>query len=155
MPRPTKHSVHRSLAALSIGVVKAQQRRENELGPIRLAERDVMIQVKIAGQAFAVMSDWATIDLDFPYVFTNDRNVRDAQTDRPHFTYGAENVTGPPVMIAATVTRWKETPEGEVTGAVVRVATQSSVDDGSHFTAKAHLTFTGYTSPADTPDEEP
>lgn len=158
MPKPTQTSLRRSLTAVTLGVQQAVERRDRENEPIRLADRDQIFQVDVTGTVESDLSEWTEIPLDFTYAFMGDENVRDNPYSRPQFTFGWEMLTAEPVILAACVTRWDETPEGEVVGALVKCAAHSPArsDAGKPFRAVLHLTFTGYCGPiAVDEDEEP
>jgi hypothetical protein len=156
MAKPSRQSLQRALGAMTIGVARKQQARETELSTQRLDQRDQQFQVELAGVIDLNVSAWAEIQCDFAYVFTFDEHVNDTPYDKPQFSFGYEMVTEEPVMIAACLTEWQTTPEGDITGALVKAACVSPISDneGDSFRARLHLTFSGYCGPIDGPDDD-
>jgi hypothetical protein len=156
MAKPNKHSLQRALGAMTIGVARKQQARETELSTQRLDQRDQQFQVEVVGTVESDLSVWTEIVCDFAYVFTFDENVNDTPYDKPQFSFGYEMLTAEPVIIAACVTEWDTTPEGDVTAATVKVGayTPNPDTEGDSFRARLHLTFSGYCGPIDGPDDD-
>lgn len=158
MPRPTQHSLQRSLTSMTLGVVQRVEKRDREQKPFMLEDRDQVFQVEVTGEVAPTLSEWNEIDCPFGYVFIGDEDNRDNPYRHPQFTFGWEMLTAEPVIIAACVTQWEEEQEGETTGATVKCAVYSPSPQaaGKQFRAIVHLTFSGYCGPiAVDEDEDP
>lgn len=153
-------SLHRSLAALSFGTVRAMEERKKGLGRTALRERDQHFQIPIAGRAprTGVGTDWSLLDIAFRVEFVNATGQRDSPYTVPQVAFGAVIDTENPVVVNACVLRWKyaenDVEAGSIIGCRIGVAALSASIVATVFKGTLHATFTGFGAPNDAEQEE-
>lgn len=148
MARPAG-ALHRSLAALTIGVVQGQKARDEALAPTRLGEIVAHQKLDISGH---IGGDPVTqvVPVSWPYDFVYAPAQRDNPFDAPHFNYGVEFDHQPSSVphIMCAVVGWTVDDNGFTTGAKVAVtAWVPGANKKRQLNAIAHLTFWGYGAP--------
>lgn len=137
----------RSLSALTVGTVQAQQAREAELAYTKLGEMEQQLQVPINGDVKSSITI-AQANVHWPYPFVYAPGQRDSGLKNPQFAFGVEIVSGFGVIILPTVTGWARSAEGFFTGATVGIqAWFPNARKRLKFSAVLHATFTGYGAP--------
>lgn len=145
--RPIEHAIERSLAALTIGVLKNTAAHEERRRQLSLAEWELQFQERISGMAGnQVASSILGLDFETPFYFSP--GSRDSELDTPQYSVGTNVESGTGVMISANVTSWKRDEETDaVTGASVEIsAVAPGTDEDVPYTAVVHLSFQGYSS---------
>lgn len=147
------NAIHRSLSTMAIEIHRSVERKRAANAAEALAEVDQQFQVDIAGKAAGLT--WITVELDFDETFYDAPAQRDSNLEEPMFTHGASLTSGPPVIVIAHVSKWKLDPQGNFTGAFVRVGVWNPTDAASapRFTGRVHLNFQGFSAPSN-PDED-
>lgn len=158
MPRP-HGALQRSLSAMTIGVVKAQQSRDVALAPTQLSELVQHNQLRISGKVGEKpLTRVATVTWPYPFVYAPAQ--RDSNFTNPHFNYGVEYGEAIPTsatpiptdhpLIHVAVVNWLSDDNAFSTGADVAItAWIPSAKKKRQFSALAHLTFWGYGAPAE------
>lgn len=155
--RPTRRvqgSLQRSLAALTIGTVKAREERDAMLEPISGSNMIQYRQIPVAGKV-SEKPVHAEVNVDWPYPIVAAPAQTDSDQERPHFALGVELLSTEPVMIFATVIGWIDADDGWTEGARLRITAWIPRARKKHdFSAILHLTFSGYGIPTeDDPSE--
>lgn len=142
-------SLERSLAALTIGTVKAREERAAMLDPISGGNMLQFRQVPIAGHVGKDASvAEVTVDWAYPFVAANAQT--DSDSERPHFSYGIELLSTGPVMIVPQLVGWHDADDGTTDAATIRVTAWVPGAKKKHdFNAILHLTFSGYAVPGE------
>lgn len=144
----------RSLNALTVGVVKAREAREEQLAPLRLGNIIQALQVPLSGKV-AEKPQRIEIPVSWPYPFVYAPAQTDSNLELPHFAPGIELLSPSPVIIIAQLHGWTRNDEEWTTGATVGVtAWIPGAKKKQEFTALLHLTFTGYGAPSEDEDDE-
>lgn len=155
MPGVTTHRVQRSLQALTIGVARAMQERQQQQQEIASGETEQQYKVAVGGTAGTDAIDWQEGTIQFDDLFYPALDRRDSTFDTPLFTYGVEMQSPTPVILSVVVTGWLTNADSTVSG--VRLAFGAHVIgavDDVKFDAVAHLCFQGWASPALNDDDE-
>jgi hypothetical protein len=154
MGRPGRQ-LARSLTALTIGTVKAQEARERELGPLRLQELTQEVQVPLTGKATETPGS-ETVNVKWPYPFVYAPAQRDSPLENPHFSFGVESLSpSAPAIVIPQVTRWLRSEEGFAVGAAVLLtAWLPGASAPTDYRSLVHLTFTGYGAPIAEEDDD-
>ncbi|MDQ1584478.1 MAG: hypothetical protein QOF36_2532 [Microbacteriaceae bacterium] len=139
------HSLQRSLAALSINVVREEKAREDELEPQRLAEGEQQFQIDVSGKATGV-PDWQDAYLDFTEALFCLEGERDNPAVEPQFWWGVKLDSAIPVMFSVLVMEWNTDQNEAFTGAKCKVGVWSLSGD-VEFRGRVHVTFQGYGTP--------
>lgn len=139
------HQLERSLAAVTIGMVRQRTAHERNRRDNALQEIEQQFQTPFSGEAGTALSDddqRFSFTFDSPFVYAPGN--RDSDLDVPQFSFGAQ-VRGA-VQLTGHVTEWIRDPgRGVVTGASVRlVAHAPGVTTPVPFSGVAHFTFQGY-----------
>jgi hypothetical protein len=140
-------SLERSMAALTIGTVKAREARSAMLDPISASNMIQYRQVPISGHVgkTPIVSE---IVVDWPYPFTVAPAQTDADAERPHFAVGVELLSTQTVMIVVQLLHWNDSADGWTESATLRVTAWVPEAKKKHdFNAILHLTFSGYGVP--------
>lgn len=142
-------SLERSLAALTIGTVKAREERGAMLAPVSGGNMLQFRQVPVAGKVGKTpVAAEVAVEWDYPIVQANAQT--DSDSERPHFTTGIELLSSGPVMIVPQLIAWLDSDDGWTVGATLRVtAWVPSAKKKHDFNAILHLTFAGYAVPGE------
>lgn len=141
MPTPSG-ALERSLAAITVGAVRATRAKEKMTADLATAERDVQYQIAVSGTANTGIG-FSTVDIVFDVNFHYAPGQRDSDLRYPQMTFGAE--ADAQVALTAVVSSWDvDDGTGAVKGATVVVGAIS--DDERLYNGKIHITFQGYAS---------
>lgn len=147
------HALRRSVAALAFGVVRDVNAKAATDGAEALVERDHQLQVPISGKASAqlVSAQWQTFTVTFETSFPSDaQGHRNPDFANPHFTFGYEMQSAASVMLTVCIKSWTKNQNGDVTGAVIRVAALAlGARRNVPFRGVLHLNFQGWGAPVD------
>jgi hypothetical protein len=150
MSRPTGQ-LERSLAAVTIGAMTDWRAREQSLQDTAKGEYLQQIQVQLAGVAVAAWG-FATVDVNWEIPLLYAPLQRRVPFKVPHFHSGFELSTGTKdvnYLFSAHVVKWLQSKEQWYTGATVQLGAcaPNSIKE-QPYAAVAHLTFSGYGTPA-------
>lgn len=150
MPRP-QGQLERSLAALTIGVHQAARTRRRALLDTETGPTRQLVQVPLSGQA---SSGWGytseQVKWEQPFLYAPGQWLVPFAT--PHFEPGFHVIGsgGQLLLLQAHVIGWKVLDEGWTVGATIQFASCApNASAAVAFSAVAHLTFTGYATPAE------
>lgn len=149
MPRPQGQALHRSLAQLTVGVVRAQQDAQDAMASSQMDEMLQQLQMPIAGYVKDKPISVRT-DVYWPHPFVFAPAQRDSDFERPTFSMGVELLADIPVILTGAIVGWHDSVEGYTIGAAIRVT--AYIPDArkkQRFNAIFHLTFQGYGAPTD------
>jgi hypothetical protein len=163
VPRPGG-ALNRSLNALTIGVVKGMQAREQMLSRTTLSDMVQHAQIDIEGLVGQhPYSYMVPVMLPIPYVYAPVQH--DSDLGYPHFNYGIELGQAPSTALSAAaptdhpiilcqVGGWISNDDGFTTGANVIVTSWiPGASKKRKFSATAHLSFWGFGAPTDDADD--
>lgn len=147
--RRVQGSLQRSLAALTIGTVKAREERSAMLDPISGGNMIQYRQVPVAGRVMKrPVSAEVNVDFDYPFAIATART--DSDQERPTYNVSVELLSTGPVIILPQLVRWIDADDGWTEGAVVRVTAWIPEANKKHdFSAILHLSFSGYGVPTE------
>lgn len=160
------HAIQRSLAAVSIGTIRAREERVAQDLIDANDEYDQQFQVPYTGTLIGRDPLRVTVQLTFAVRFIREPvEYRDSPYEFPHFTYGDEQ-TGldeSVVFTHAVVRRWIY-DEDEVTGVEVMILLHNpfAADDDPdaankeelRFNGVMHLNFEGYAAAFDPTEDD-
>jgi hypothetical protein len=152
MPEPGIDRLGQAMRGLTIGTVESMRDFDRKRRMDGLQEIEEQIHIVVSGRA-EEFADWDTTLIEFETKFVDATGQRSSAFDRPHFTYGAVILTGPPLAIVACVTDWKTTGANETVGAKVAVGCLAT-DKAAKFKADVHLSFQGFGSSRDMTDQD-
>lgn len=138
--------VARSIQALTLGMVRGQNTREQIIETIRAGETEQQYKVPISGIARPEMQ-WVESEIKFNDAFIPGTDRRDSTFTQPVFTFGYVIPSGVPVMVTACVRKWDQSGEGMVSGCTVAVGVINFSFDEVSFKGEVHLVFQGYAAP--------
>lgn len=147
MPKPTLGGVRDSIDALQIGTVRGINARQRQRELEGLMEREDQFAIEVSGRGEEFPS-WTTVTLNFDVHFVDATGQRDADFDRPIFSYGAYIPVGGPVGLLACVTRWDIGKQNETTGCQLAIGAVAT-DQARKFRGEIHAVFQGYGAPKD------
>jgi hypothetical protein len=163
MPRP-QGALNRSLAALTIGVVKGMQAREQTLSRTTLSDMAQHAQIDIEGLVGQhPYSYMVPVSFPVPYVYAPVQH--DSDLENPHFNFGIELGQAPSSALSAAaptdhpiilcqLAGWITNGDGFTTGANIVVTSWiPGASKKRKFSATAHLSFWGYGAPTDDADD--
>lgn len=144
------HRVQRSLAGLTVNAQRAY--REHDAQQNELAGGESILQFKSPVKGTVGQAAFGYVNVSFPRPMAPAQDRRDSHFDRPHFTYGWERESGPPMFLTAFVDRWRTDPDDDsiVIGARIGVGTQAPVQttiESHRFSAVLHMAFHGWAMP--------
>lgn len=144
------HAGQRAIADLTIGVAKATKARQDRVDQLGLQETYLQYQLPIGGTA-GTLPGFATQAITFDFPFHYAPGQRDSDLEVPHFTHGSE-VDGD-VSVSTSVRSWDiDSDTGAILGATIGVSTIAAVEFVT-FEGFVHVTFQGFCTPEDTPDD--
>lgn len=144
--------LQRSLAALTIGVVRGVDDRENQLAPLRSGNIMQACQVDLKGRV-SEKPIRGELDIHWRAPFIPDAAQNSSGLETPHFAPGVELLSTVPVIIYPQLTGWHRDTEGSFTGAKVGItAWIPGSKKKQEFSAMLHCIFVGYGAP--TEDDE-
>lgn len=145
-------ALHRSLRAMTVGLVQSHQREVDEYDGNRLGELDQQFQIPVSGHATSAGA-WVEVELEFDTPMLDAYDERHSPYSDPHFTFGVVQTRGEPVFLTAQVRRWRLKDELYV-GVVLAIGVFRPSGDGP-FTGEIHANFQGYGSPtSDSGDDD-
>lgn len=147
MSRPTGQ-LEKSLAALTIGVHQARERRRSALTDTELGEWENQVHVPITGQAGNQLGYTdAPVQFSVVYTYAPTQRPVDFGGPQPHFTHGIEFTSPTPtaVLIFPHIIAWKLSESNWCIGATVRFGVIAPLaTELVPFAAMAHLSFEGW-----------
>mgnify|MGYP000874607797 CR=1 FL=1 len=149
------HQLQRSLAAMTIGVVKARDSKRANKIPYELQEGEQQFQLPITGTAQRGVT-WAKKELTFDFLFYEATGYRFVPFDSPQFSHGFviepvdDKEAVKPIFVSAMAEYVRRDLDDAVTGAVMHVGVHSPTIEPVEFEGYLHLTFQGYGCPVET-----
>lgn len=146
MPRPGA-ALQRSLASLTIGVVRGMEERDDQLAPLRMGNIMQALQVDLKGRV-SEKPITGELDIHWPAPFVPDSSRSGGGLETPHWAPGVELLSTSPVIIIAQLTGWHRDTEGSFEGAKIGItAWIPGSKKKQEFSAMLHCTFVGYGAP--------
>lgn len=155
MARPNPN-LARSLAALTIGVQKQQEKREEQLAPTRLGNMVQAVQTPFKGEVGRTPTS-TDVTVNWPYPFLYAPAQTDSNLQLPHFAPGIELLDLPPapVIIIPQLHRWLRNDDEWTLGCVVGLTCWvPNAKKKVKFTGILHTTISGYGAPTEDEDED-
>lgn len=145
------HALERSLAALTIGMVKRVRDREASLAEGKLTERQVQFQIPMSGTAYQGVA-WTKRHLHFDVTFHGATGDRDVPYNAPQvysgFVIDPSDEKAPVLPIIPTVAvQWIKDDQEATTGCILHVGVHSPTPEPVEFEGYLHVTFQGWGSP--------